>query len=61
MIDLAQGYYQVFIAKFHEYRAAFQKCFGFSMFYVLLFGQCNATATLQRLMNKILLANLDVF
>ena len=60
-IDLAQGYHQVRIAKGHEHRTVFQMCFGLFEYYVLLFGLCNAPAIFQRLMHKVLQANLDVF
>ena len=36
-IDLAQGYHQVWIAKGHEHRTAFQMCFGLFEYCVLPF------------------------
>ena len=53
-IGLAQGYYQVRIAKGHEHRIAFQMHFGLSKYCVLIFGLCNSPAEFQRLMHKIL-------
>ena len=60
-IDLAQGYHQVRIAKGHEHRTAFQTCFGLFEYYVLTIRLYNAPATFQRLIYKIVWANLDVF
>ena len=61
-IDLAQGYHQVRIAKGHEYRTAFQMCFRLFEYCILsLFGLCNAPATFQRLMHKILLSQSGCF
>ena len=51
-IDLAQGYHQVWIAKGHEHRTAFQTFFGLFEYCVLLFGLCNLPATFQRLIYK---------
>ena len=51
-INLTQGYHQVWIAKGHEHRTAFQTCFRLFEDHVLLFGLCNAPETFQRLMYK---------
>ena len=53
-IDLAQGYHQVRIAKAHEHRTAFMTSFRLFEYFILPFGLCNAPATFQRLMHKIL-------
>ena len=59
-IGLAQGYHQVWIAKGHEHRTTFQTCSGLFEYHILPFRLCNAPAIFQRLMQKILQANLDV-
>ena len=53
-IDLTKSYYHVQIAKGHQYRTAFQMCFGLLEYHVFLFGLYSAPAIFQRLMNKIL-------
>ena len=59
--ELAQGYHQVRIAKGHEHITAFQMCFGVFEYRAVLFGLCNAHEIFQKLMHKILRANLDIF
>ena len=60
-IDLAQGYHQVWIAKVYEYRTVFQMRFRLLEYHVLLSRLYNTPETFQRLIHKILQANLDVF
>ena len=50
--NLAQGYYQVEIAKGHEYRTAFQMHFRLFEYHVVLSRLYNAPTTFQRLMHK---------
>ena len=60
-INLAQSYHQVRIARGHKHITTFQMHLGLFEYLILPFGLCNAPVTFQRLMHKILLANLDVF
>ena len=60
-IGLAQSHYQAWLAKGHEHRTAFQMYFGLFKYRALPFRLCNATTTFQRIIHKILQANLHVF
>ena len=60
-IELAHGYHQVRIAKGYEHRTAFKMRFRLFEYQVLPFGLYNAPEIFQRLIHKILQANLGVF
>ena len=60
-IDLLSGYYQVRIRDKDKHKSAFKTEFGLFEFTVLAMGLCNATATFQRLLEKILKEFLNIF
>ena len=53
-LDLKSGYWEVEVAEEHREKTAFCMQEGLFEFNVMLFGLCNAPATLQRLMNSVL-------
>lgn len=52
-LDLASGYWQIPVAKNDKEKTAFKTPHGLYEYNVMLFGLCNAGATLQRAMDKI--------
>ena len=53
-LDLASGYWQVAMSPEAKWKAAFVTNEGFFPFRVMLFGLCNAPATFERLMDRVL-------
>ena len=60
-LDLSSGYFQIKMDKSSRKYTAFGCELGFYEFKVMPMGFCNASPTLQRMMNKILQDHIDKF
>ena len=60
-LDLAFGYHQIAMEETSIQKIAFRMNQGHFEFLVMPFGLCNASATFQRLMNKVLADNIRKF
>jgi len=60
-LDLHAGYYNVRITVGHEWKTAFQMCYGSFEFLVMPMGLTNAPTTFQALMNHIFRDMTDIF
>ena len=60
-LDLASGYYQIAVKEEHIQKTAFRTQQGHWEFIVTAFGLCNAPASFQRLMNKVLSGTIGDF
>ena len=60
-LDLTNAYHQMRIRKGDKWKTAFQTWYGHFEYQVMYFGLCNALASFQGYVNKILAEKLDVF